>query len=283
MIFRIDGHEIPVATADDFTDDELAAHGTRRNWDLDAAGHTEVFIPGHVPGKSVPFVLSNGGDPGPGYASFTVVPPVDDGDSELDMASLRPVRVAGHDSAIADREHQRRLFNAVGAVTVAGGHVEMALRKVLVSLNGWRNEDLARKDVALDWSALHAKVETLCEGNSSDLAQSVVELLKTEAAGLRDARNNIVHSYWWLPALDSGELWSGRYYNKGREPVTIVDTADSLCGLAEKLFDFAAELEALVADHWPLAIVPAVDSSELGQGPVDLVARFDRVTGVADG
>ena len=33
MILYIDGHEIPIATADDFTEEELVAHNTRRTYD----------------------------------------------------------------------------------------------------------------------------------------------------------------------------------------------------------------------------------------------------------
>lgn len=278
MIFRIEGHEIPIATVEDLTEEELASHGTCRVWTPDDAGRVEMVAPsGHVPGKSVPFDMQHGDDI-PQAASFTVVPPIGDDDQRLDLASLRPVRVAGHDNAIADCRHRRRLFQAVGAVTVAGGHVEMALRKVLVSLTGGQNEDLGGKDVSLDWSKLHTKIEDHCKRDASELAQRVDQLLKTaEASTLRDIRNNIVHSYWWVMALDSDEVWSGRYYNRGQEPVCIVDTAENLYQTADKLFEFAAELEALVAPLWPLAIVPAAGSADLGPRPIDLTARIDRV------
>ncbi|EHB55133.1 hypothetical protein MycrhDRAFT_2327 [Mycolicibacterium rhodesiae JS60] len=276
MMFRIDGHEIPIATAEDLTDEERASHDTRRVWTPDDAGRAEMVVPtGHVRGKSVPFNMQHGDDLLQG-ARFTIVSPIGDDDRWLDLASLRPVRVAGHEHAVADRRHRRRLFQAVGAVTVAGGHVEMALRKVLVSLTGGQNEDLAGKDVSLDWSKLHAKIEKHCKRDPSELAQRVDQLLKAaRASTLRDTRNNIVHSYWWVMALDSDEVWSGRYYNRGQEPVCIVDTAENLYQTADKLFEFAAELEALVAP--PLAIVPAAGSADLGSSPIDLTAQIDRV------
>lgn len=282
MLLRIDGHEIPIATADDPTDEELAAHNTRRVWDPDNAGHVEMVVPtGSTPGKSVPFNMQHGDDKSRG-ASFTIVPPVGDDDQELDLASLRPVRVVGHNYAKADRKHQRRLFLAVGAVTVAGGHVEMALRKVLVALTGGENKDLASKDVPADWNVLHKKISKLCEIDASELAQRVAEYLNAaETAGLRDTRNNIVHSNWWLTAFDSGELWSGRYHRGGKQPMCISDTAENLYKIADKMFDFAASLESLVTPRFALAIVPAAPTPH-NQGVISLVARIDRIDELAD-
>ncbi|UXA14073.1 hypothetical protein KXD97_09985 [Mycobacterium sp. SMC-8] len=273
MIFRIDGHEIPIATAADFTDDELASHVKHRIYEHDE----KMVIPtGYVPGKSVPFNLQHGEGVSRG-ASFTLVPPVGPEDQAFDLASLRPVRVTGHRYADADCKHQRRLFSAVGAVTVAGGHVEMALKKVLVSLTGGTNRDLASKDVPADWNPLHTKISKLCEADPSDLAQRVAKLLEAaEKERLRDIRNNVVHSNWWLAGFDSGELWSGRYYRGGKEPTCISDKAEHLYSIADKLFGFAAELEALVTPMWPLAIVPPTDSIAVASN-TDLVARLDRI------
>lgn len=278
MIFRIEGHELPIATPDDFTAEELAAHAERRVWDPKTDGDHDMEIPtGDVPGKSVPFNMQHGEGKSRG-ATFTLVPPVSDDDQQLDLASLRPVRVAGHKYTDEDSKHQRRLFLAVGAVTVAAGHVEMALKKVLVSLTGGENRDLASKNVPADWNELHTKISKLCKNNPSDLAQRVAEQLDAaEAEGLRDTRNNIVHGSWWLAAIDSGELWSGRCFRGDRPPVCISDRAENLYGTAAKLFDLAAALEALVAPRWPLAICPPITSVSTGGDVVDLETRLDRI------
>jgi hypothetical protein len=101
---------------------------------------------------------------------------------------------------------------------------------------------------------------------------------QAETAALREARNNIVHGYWWLIPM-SDRLYCARYFHpkSGLAPANAQPKAEELQKLAGKLFAFAAQLEALVTPDWPLAIVPALGDYR-GTGPsgdIELRERLD--------
>ena len=117
----------------------------------------------------------------------------------MDIASLRPLRVHGTQNHAVDALHQIWLFHAIGSVTVASSHVEMAMRKVLVSLRGGQNHDLSGDDIPAEWSRLHEALDTVCKTDVTDLKTKLKTLLdEAESAKLRERRNDLIHGYWWL-------------------------------------------------------------------------------------
>lgn len=285
MILRIDGHEIPVADLADLTEDELAEHQKAYTAEPDESGHFEVKLPySSAPGKATLIHAQHGGD-ATGGATFSIVRPPGD-DPHLHLASLRPVWMEGRNHTWADRKHQRRLFHAVGAVAVAGGHVEMALRKVLVTMTGGQNTKLASKDIPTEWKALEDKIRKLCKNNSSELSQNVLDhFAVADKMGFRTIRNDIVHGCWWLVPVGPDELlWSGRYYAGGKQPPgSVHGSPEQLYSVADKLFHFAAELESFVTPYWPMAIVPTPDSFPNDpDAVVDLTARIHSVAPLND-
>lgn len=276
MIIRVDGHEIPVLTEADLADEDRAAFANPVSAQIDASGYLEARLPGS--NEKATMYDVNASDMA---MDFTLVRPPG-GEIPMSLSSLRPMRVEGRENPQADALHQVRLFHAVGSVTVAGGHVEMAMRKVLVSLRGGENEDLAGTEMPAEWSRLHAELEDLCADESTELKRSVKNLLgQAESAGMRETRNHIVHGYWWLIPM-SERLYCARYFHpkSGLAPTNSRPKAEELQKFAGELFAFAAQLEALVTPEWPLAIVPALGDYR-GTGPsgdIELHERLDDQT-----
>jgi hypothetical protein len=276
MFLHVDGHSIPLFTDADVPEDDES----REEYDkVVTVPSTDGAISAVLPGsadqammytvrvENATRVLSD----------YTFVRPP--GTDDVDLASLRPFRVQGNSDRRIDKLHQVRLFHAVGSVAVAGGHVEMAMKRVLVTLRGGRNKDLAGPEVPAEWSSLQAKLEKASKPRRTDLQVAVAELFSgEEAARLRDGRNDVVHGYWWLIPVGANGLVSSRYYrpNSKQAPAHIHPTLDLLQQLASELFDFANRLEAFVTPHWPLAIVPGIARVDSGRDIV-LVSRPDEL------
>lgn len=276
MFLHVDGHSIPLFTDADVPDDDES----RDEFDkiltvrlIDGAinavlpGSTDKAIMYTVRLENASRVLSD----------YTFVRPP--GGDDMDLASLRPFRVKGNSDRQLDAAHQVRLFHAVGSVAVAGGHVEMAMKRVLVTLRNGRNKDLAGTGVPAEWSSLQDKLERACKAKQTGLQIAVDELLSVgEVEELRCRRNDVVHGYWWLIPMGTNGLVSSRYYrpNSKQAPAHIHPTLDALQQLATDLFDFAHRLETLVTPYWPLAIVPGL-GRHAGHDDIELASRPDEL------
>jgi hypothetical protein len=279
MIIRVDGHDIPVLTQADLTGEQLAefvpVHAEIRDGHMTPTrllGSTEKATLYDV---SIPMKL--GTKPGP-HIRYTLVRPPG-GDVELNLAAIRPMRIAGQPVQEADVLHQIQLFHAIGAITVAGGHVEMAMRKVYLSLTG-ENRDLASPEVSGHWANLEDLLEKLCD-NTTDVRKKLKDVLDWSAEKtLRDRRNDAIHAYWWLFKTD-GWFHNSRYYptkkkqKQSQPPVGFVVRPEAYHRLASMLFEFANRLEALVTPDWPIAIVPP--RQLINERLVELDPRLDVV------
>ena len=270
MDLEIDGHVIPLLTDADIPEKDRHHYRTAVTAETDETGGFEVRLPASED-KAIAIEVHG---PAP-FGNYTLVRPPG-GDIPMSISSLRPVRVEGRDDPKADAVHQVRLFHAVGSVAVAGGHVEMAMKKVLVTLQDGQNYDLA--DVPADWRVLQAQLEKSCRRTETELADAVEALLtKVDVTRLRENRNHVIHGYWWLIPINPGDVFASRYFhpNSNQTPTNMHTTTATLQRLASSLFDFAGQLEALVTPYWPLAIVPAVGMFRSGMSPIKLHSRLD--------
>jgi len=277
VIIRVDGHDIPILSEGDLsnlTAEERTLFRTVVHADIEGSSFNATLVADDsksvtydVRGKLPPNVLLD----------FTLVRPPTAG-ANLDIPSLRPLRAVGRVDHSADALHQVRLFNAVGAVTVAGGHVEMAMRKVFVSLRGGVNRDLAGEDIPAEWSRLHEALLKLCESSTNDIATKLKALLdEAEADSLRESRNDIIHGYWWLIPMQDDVATVARYYHpKSKQaPGNAYPTYEQLQEVSGRLFELASKLEALVTPEWPIAIVPALGEWSPPADVVELQSRAD--------
>jgi hypothetical protein len=277
MFVHVDGHAIPLFTDADIADDAESREEYNKivSTPLGDGGAISAVLPGSLD-KAIPYtVLTESGTRV--LADCTVVQPP--GSDDMNLASMRPVRIMGKPNRQADALHQVRLFHAVGSVAVAGGHVEMAMKRVLVTLRGGQNSDLARAEVPAEWSILEDKLKRASKPHQTTLQKAVFELLAgAEVSSLRDGRNDVVHGYWWLIPMGTDGLVSSRYYrpkkHQQQAPAQIHPTLEMLEQLAGGLFDLAHALEALVTPHWPLAVVPGL--KRFDNGDIELDSRPDR-------
>ncbi|MFL0243158.1 hypothetical protein, partial [Mycobacterium sp. SMC-17] len=263
---RVDGHAIPLFTDADVPQDAESRRVYDQVFDIDsdANGAFSADLPGSR-NKAIAYTMRHTVDTDSGprvLGDYTFIQPP--GGDDMNIASVRPVRLRDKPNRQADALHQVTLFHAIGAVTVAGGHVEMAMKRVLVTLRGGKNSDLAGEDVPADWKLLEDQLTKAAKPRETLLQKAVFELI-TEAGvrELREGRNDVVHGYWWLIPMGSDGLVSSRYYrpkkNDQQDPAQTHPTLHMLQQLAGDLFELAHKLDALVTPHWPLAIVPGLE------------------------
>lgn len=113
--------------------------------------------------------------------------------SEVDLATVRIGRHGGPNAS--DIEFRTELHQRIGAVAVAAGHVEMAMKRLLLVLTSPSKASLSTVDET--WSSLHKKLTRQCDG-SHNRREELAELLKWgEEQGVKRRRDNVIHADWW--------------------------------------------------------------------------------------
>lgn len=170
------------------------------------------------------------------------------GTERMGIGILRPRRVDG--PTAADRAFQRSLFMVIGGITVAAGHVEMAMKQLIVKLTA---SDFDLGPVGGDmWQQLEEKLLKLCDGSTTQLRELKSVIEQSKGNKLRERRNDVIHGYWWT--YDIGSVRNVRHGRGGKDFVmrgALTEVAD----LGDALFKFANKLEKLCGDDWPYAIL----------------------------
>jgi hypothetical protein len=255
--FPLEGHNIEIAG-----DDEIPPDARKPvTFNIENGQSFGVDLPVHQ-AKSTLFKFHLDGTNLPDNEYLILQPPAAQRTHGINMAEMRPMRLPTPD--ISDYEHQLRLFNVIGSVTVAGGHVEMAMKKVLVSLQN-QHRNLMDRTVPGDWDNLEKDLWKLCEIPTSDVLIRLKELLQsTKDDDLREQRNDVIHGYWWTVAAHN-RLINARYYRPkksgSQQPVRIQTTLQAVQDIATKLFELAGKLDALVTPDWPIAIFPTAEAA----------------------
>ena len=113
-------------------------------------------------------------------------------EGENDLAAFRYERIGGPTGA--DFDFRAELYPRVGAVTVAGGHAEAAMKRVILSAE---EAGGSFRDVDLTWTALVKRLQRLAESDHV-LAEPLSRVLGwAERRGVKQRRDDAVHSYWW--------------------------------------------------------------------------------------
>jgi hypothetical protein len=144
-----------------------------------------------------------------------------------------------------------QLFQAVGAVVVAGGHVEWRLKRLLLWLHGKGPSDL-HEVTSLNWTILVER--TRLAAASAENAEVLALLHQAEDQNLKWIRDNAVHTHWWADGRP-GVVGSRHPSKKGAGSFILVGTIEDLHASADKLFQFAARLAELAPDDgWPTMV-----------------------------
>jgi len=170
---------------------------------------------------------------------------------------LSTVRLGRHGGETnADRLFQQRLYARIGAITVAGGHVETAMKRLLLLLRGQSQfSDVADKS----WSQLHRCLQS--ERADADARRKRLRRVLEwgEKNRVHERRDNAVHSYWWI--YDGCGVMRSRFYlDHDQDGVSMIASLAELDDDAQVLFEYANRLDDLLGEDWPRAMLPAQSS-----------------------
>lgn len=169
---------------------------------------------------------------------------------ELNLSTVRLGRHGG--DSPGDLQFRELLFSKIGAITVAGGHVETALKRLLILLKG---EDGKFSSVDENCTELHKALSDECSGSSLDSRRSglkdVLEWGKQKEVKRR--RDNVVHAYWWI--FDGCGVVRSRFHRK-QDGATMIGSFEDLDEDADILFAYARRLDRLVGEDWARAMLP---------------------------
>jgi hypothetical protein len=172
--------------------------------------------------------------------------------SDLDIATVRVGRRGGDTEP--DRVFRRELFEVVGSIAVAAGHVEAAMKRLLLVLTGERT---VFAFVDFQWSDLHKRLMDECGSHRADeRRQRLSELLtRAESERLAERRHTAVHGAWWVFAGCGARV--SRWPRRASDAIIVGQLADWQ-QFAEKLWEYAASLDELLGDdEWARAMLPA--------------------------
>jgi hypothetical protein len=173
--------------------------------------------------------------------------------SSMSTFDLSTVRVGRHGGPTDEDEVFRRgLFQLVGAITVAGGHVETAMKRLLLLMTETEGRfSLVDKT----WTDLHNALVAQAETGQDDLRTALRDALQWgETNRVKVRRDNAVHAYWWI--YEGCGARRSRFYRK-TEGKTILAQLTDLDEDADLLFEYARRLDELAGPDWPIAMLPA--------------------------
>lgn len=171
---------------------------------------------------------------------------------------LSAVRVGRHGGPNAeDLSFRDDLFRMIGSITVAGGHVEAAMKRLLVLLLGRSDGDLSAVDYL--WSELQQRLLRLCD-DRDQRRRDLREVLEwAEREHLQDLRNTAVHGSWWLFSGCGARVSRWPRTKKDGPSISHVIPAElaQFEEVAEKCWELATRLDDLLAEDWSRAMLPA--------------------------
>lgn len=176
----------------------------------------------------------------------------------FDLSTVQVRREGG--PTPADLEFREELFAVVGSITVAGGQIEAALKRLLLILRG---NAIGFGSVDLQWAQLEKKVRAASQGDRR--AEAIGEMLDwSERKKIRSRRHTVVHGAWWL--YDGERARVGRWpQGKNSFDHTLLTTLADLNSLAERCWEYVSRIETLIGDDWPTATLPAPKAPEAFQ------------------
>jgi hypothetical protein len=168
---------------------------------------------------------------------------------EFNLSTLRLGRHGGEVND--DRIFRARLYERIGAVTVAGGHAETAMKRLLLLLKG--EAHFSQMDE--NWSTLHKKLLAWCIASPDDpRVKRLTRLLEWgETNRVKSRRDDAIHAYWWQ--FDGCGVVRSRFRRK-EDGASIIGSMAGLEEDAELLFQYARRLDDLLGEDWPHAMLP---------------------------
>ena len=178
-------------------------------------------------------------------------------DNNVNVGTLTVGRIGGPSDR--DREQQDRIFHAVGRATVASGHIEAGMKRLVIVLRHLKNQfSLVDKTWTDLERILEKESERVIAGDEhAELRRHVGNELKLASKySLKAYRDNIVHGYIW--DFDMPVLLVGRFKRQS-DGATLVWTIEEFETVAVRLYIYGLRLDSLVHGIWPEALLETHD------------------------
>ena len=168
--------------------------------------------------------------------------------TEFNLATVRVGRHGGPNDR--DQAFRELLYPRIGAVTVAGGHVEAAMKRLLILLKKQGGKFSLVDKV---WSDLHKMLatESRRQGERQEALRPILQWALDNR--LKERRDNVVHSYWW--DFDGVAVTRSRFFRR-EDGANIVSTLEELDEDVNLLSEYARRLDGLLGEDWPRAMLP---------------------------
>lgn len=171
----------------------------------------------------------------------------------LDSWDLSTLRIGRHGGVSTDDALFRsRLYERIGGVTVAGGQVETAMKRLVLLLRGQSGQFSV---VDWKWTDLHEALVSESQRTDRDARRRRLHrvLAWGQTKEVKRRRDNVVHAAWWN--FDGLGVVGSRFYRK-TDGTMIFSSLEDLEDDAYVLFEYARRLDDLLGEDWPRAMLP---------------------------
>jgi hypothetical protein len=193
------------------------------------------------------------------YAFNVALPPGSDKDT-FDMSTIRMERHGG--TTAADHVFRQKLFEIIGSITAASGHIEASMKRLLVIFQDSDHVGFALVDHP--WTELVKRLRTECTGADSRRQNLAKVLDWAEKHRCKEHRDTVVHGSWWL--FDGLGATVSRWPRKEQDVVIFGELA-AFQRHANYLWEFNRRLDELVGDDWGRAILAPIVTPPAFGGP----------------
>ena len=167
----------------------------------------------------------------------------------VNIAGLPVHRDGGPDAA--DEELRVDLRDAVGAMAIAGGHAEAAMKRlILVCEEGEHLFDA----VDFTWTELIRRIRGLTDEQLGSRAERVRNLMR-RSERLKVMRDHVIHGSFWDYNVGDDSVILQRFRRKSSGETMFV-RIDDIRTVAEELEMFASDLNATIWSEWGQARLP---------------------------
>ena len=172
---------------------------------------------------------------------------------QCDLSTFRVKRSGG--ATPGDRQYRQNMFVLAGAMTIAAGHIEAEMKRIILVAE--ESESAGFADVPSTWSGLVDRLTAIADGDGV-LAEPLRVILNWgREQQVTEIRHGAVHSAWWV--FDPGHVHRSRFSHKSNGS-TQMGTWEQVAQQADTLFEYLDRLQNLVP--WPMATLPPIDPDE---------------------
>ncbi|MCS5734272.1 hypothetical protein [Herbiconiux daphne] len=213
------------------------------------------------PGGKMPYRVTVRGEGVPSYEYMLSMPATED--PSINASNAIVVRLGGPSQA--DRDRQAQIYAAVGRATVASGHIEAAMKRLVIVLRRMKNS-FALVDKTWTWleDTLSKEADrALPNDDHAWLRKPLrIELDLAQKHGLKVLRDHIVHGSIW--DYDMPAVLISRFDRKA-DGVTMQWRMEELEEAAVRLYIYGLRLDGLLHEIWAEAMLDTHDESLAGK------------------